>query len=114
VPYIIRGSVTARTCDDCIDNLDGATVRFYRTSHDPTLPGRAAAAVKHTAFPRTEEELGQLEGRLLGEGTVGSGGTFTLDRGRHARCHPRPDRLLQELTRAGAGGPSGPAARGDH
>jgi len=81
LPYIIRGSITARTCDDCIDDLEGATVRFYRTSDDPTLPGRAAAAVKHTTFPRTEDELGQLEGRLLGEATVAAGGTFTVELG---------------------------------
>jgi hypothetical protein len=79
VPYIIRGSITARTCDDCIDDLEGATLRLYRALDDPTLPGRAAADVKHTTSPRSEEELGQLEGRLVGEATLAGGGTFTVE-----------------------------------
>jgi hypothetical protein len=79
--FRFTGVLTGMLCGDCIEALEGARVRLYRTLTDKRIAEQALAKATDTLAILTDEQVKAKEERLLAEIAADANGKFTVTLG---------------------------------
>lgn len=77
--YLFRGTLHGLLCNDCIEALEGITLKLYAVAPSLDTASLAVAHPKETFALLSDDEVAAKAGRLLGEAMIDAEGGFSID-----------------------------------